>query len=105
MVVIALVLYANFYADAQNLFEEILKRIIGSIFHADLYITLLGTFHTDLYITLLGTFHTDLYITLLGTFHTNPYITLRCIFHTNLQRTLLWGSGISICICTGGEHE
>ena len=93
MVVIALVLYANFYADAQNLFEEILKRIIGSIFHADLYITLLGTFHTDLYITLLGTFHT------------NPYITLRCIFHTNLQRTLLWGSGISICICTGGEHE
>ena len=44
--VIPLVLYANFYADAQNLFEEILKIIIGSIFHTNPYIILLGTFHT-----------------------------------------------------------
>ena len=40
--------YANFYADAQNLFEEILKIISGSIFHANLYITLLGTFPDNL---------------------------------------------------------
>ena len=69
--VIPLVLYANFYADAQNLFEEILKIIIGSIFHTNPYIILLGTFHANPYITLLGTFHANPHITLLGTFHTN----------------------------------
>ena len=64
------ILYANFYADAQNLVEEFFKEI-RIIFHANLQIALLSTFHTNPDITLLSTFHTNPNITLLSTFHTN----------------------------------
>ena len=63
-------LYANFYADAQNLVEEFFKEI-RIIFHANLQIALLSTFHTNPDIALLSTFHTNPNITLLSTFHTN----------------------------------
>ena len=53
------ILYANFYADAQNLVEEFFKEI-RIIFHANLQIALLGTFHTNPDITLLSTFHANL---------------------------------------------
>ena len=45
--VILLVLYANSYADSQSLLDEIFN-IIWSIFHTNLYITLLSTFHANL---------------------------------------------------------
>ena len=64
------ILYANFYADAQNLVEEFFKEI-RIIFHANLQIALLSTFHANLQIALLGTFHTNPDITLLSTFHAN----------------------------------
>ena len=48
-------LYANFYADAQNLFEELLN-LAWSIFHPNLKVTLWCIFHTDFQITVLVPF-------------------------------------------------
>ncbi len=45
--VILLVLYANSYADSQNLLDETFNKI-RIIFHTNLYIILLSTFHANL---------------------------------------------------------
>ena len=42
-----MVLYANSYADSQNLLDETFNKI-RIIFHTNLYITLLSTFHANL---------------------------------------------------------
>ena len=67
--------HANFYADAQNLIEELFILVLFCL-HPNTYITLLISLHPNTYIILLFSLHPNTYITLLFSLHPNTYITL-----------------------------